>query len=94
MEEAELEQVISDYLTTLYNCTYNGLLEVTKQSLDEGWLYTLSLGIPSYMCKTTISGEFQSDIEFIDYIKEEIRTRNYVKVYFYKVNRTEELYEA
>jgi hypothetical protein len=41
------------------------------------------------MTRTNIGGDFTSDEEFMDYIKAELRSRNYIRVYFYKVNKTE-----
>lgn len=85
MEEHELEQLILDYIRTIYNADYVGYIKVIKAD----GVYTLKLGIPSYMAHTHIAGEFTNDNDFLDYIYKELRERNYVKVYFYKVNRTD-----
>lgn len=84
MDVTELTQKILDYITEFYKAEYTGYILVTK----EGTKYVLALGIPSYMYLTTISGEFTSDEDFLDYIYEELRIRNYIRVYFYKVIRT------
>lgn len=86
MSETELEQAILDYILITYNAEYVGFIEVIKNET----IYTLELGIPSYMTKTNIGGDFSSDEDFLDYIKNEIDKRNYMRVYFYKVNRTHE----
>ena len=85
MEEHELEQLILDYIRTIYSAEYTGYLKVIK---SDG-VYTLRLGIPSYMAWTQIAGEFTNDDDFLNYIYKELRERNYMKVYFYKVNRTD-----
>lgn len=89
MTEQELELKIRDYIKTLYNAEYNGILTVTKTEN----IYRFSIAIPSYMTLTSLAMETESEQEFLDYIYEELRTRNYVRVYFYKVTRTEDLTE-
>lgn len=89
MENTELAQAILDYIAILYSATYEGYIRV----LVEDDLYTLELGIPSYLCKSTISGQFDTDEDFLDYIYEELRIRNYVRIYFYKTIRQHEIIE-
>lgn len=84
MTELELEQAILDYIVNLYQACYNGYIKVEK--LNPG--YKLSIGVPSYMYPTTIAGDFATDEDFLNFIYEELRTRNYMRVYFYKVVRT------
>ena len=84
MTEIELTQAIRDYIQTLYKACFIGWLKVEK--LYPG--YKLSIGIPSYMFPTTIAGDWETDEEFLNYIYEEFRTRNYMRVYFYQVHRT------
>lgn len=83
MEELELEQKILDYIKTIYNAEYIGLLKVKK--LNPG--YQLTIGLPSYMFPTTISSDHTTDEDFLNYIYEEVRVRNYLRVEFYKVIR-------
>lgn len=83
MEEQELEQKILDYIKTIYKAEYIGLLKVTK--LNPG--YQLVIGVPSYMFPTIISSDHTTDEEFLNYIYEEIRVRNYLRIEFYKVIR-------
>lgn len=83
MNEQELTQEILDYMTSLYNAEYKGLFEVTKNEN----IYTLTMGLPSYMSPTTITFESETDEGFLDFIKEEIRIRNYMRLYIYKVIR-------
>lgn len=83
MTELELEQAIRDYITILYKACYIGWLKVNK--LNPG--YKLSIGVPSYMFPTTIAGDFETDDSFLSYIYEELRVRNYMRVYFYQVKR-------
>lgn len=72
-----------DYILQKYNATYDGLLTITR----DGTIYTLTLGVPSYMFPTIIAGEFDTDEEFLTYVQTEFATRNYVRIYFYKVVR-------
>lgn len=84
MDELELAQAIRDYIMSLYNADYVGYLVVNK--LNPG--YKLTIGIPSYMFPTTIAGDFETDEAFLDYVFEDLRQRNYMRIDFYKVVRT------
>ena len=86
MQRIELEQKILDYIKTSYSAEYIGFIEVTQ----EDTLYTLALGIPSYMAKTYISCDASSDAEFLEYAYAELASRNYVRQDVYKVTRTNE----
>lgn len=85
MIKQELEQKILDYIREKYKVYYTGLLEVVKNDSE----YSLIIGIPSYMIPTTISGTFLSDELFLNYVYEELRTRNYMRLDIYKVIRCE-----
>jgi len=86
MEEQELERQIRDYIKTIYNAEYEGLLKVKK----ENNFYIFTIGIPSYMTPTTITYEVASDDIFLRLIKEELKKINYMRIYFYKVVKNEE----
>lgn len=86
MRRPELELKIRDYIAIIYKAEYRGKFEV----IQNGNTYTLQIGLPSYMALTSISYETDDDQEFLDYIFEELRTRNYMRVEFYKVIRTNE----
>lgn len=83
MNEQELTQAIHDYIKTLYKADYNGYLKVEKVGTE----YKFIIGIPSYMFPTITAGEFNSDEEFLNYVFEDLRIRNYMKQYYYKVIR-------
>lgn len=85
MSEQELEQAIHDYIMTLYKAEYKGLLEVNKKNSE----YIFKIGLPSYMQPTSIAINADTDEEFLDFIKEELRVRNYMRLYIYKVTREE-----
>jgi len=89
MTNQELEQEIHDYIKTLYNAEYVGFMEV----LNEDGIYSLALGIPSYMTRTNIAIATESEVEFLNYIKEELRTRNYMRLMIYNVTRTNDTRE-
>lgn len=85
MDTQELEEKIRDYIRTTYKAEFMGLLSVVK--LDVG--YKLILGIPSYLAQTSIATDLEDQDEFLNYIYEELRTRNYMRLYIYKVTRNE-----
>ena len=73
-------------MRTLYEANYIGRLEV-EQIDDE---YTLIIGIPSYMAPTYIACICESDKQFLEYIEEELRKRNYMRLEIYKTIRYEQ----
>lgn len=83
MGEQELANKILDYIKTTYNAIYEGLLIVTKSNE----VYTMKIGLPSYMMPTTLTLSTNSDDEFLEFIYEELRTRNYMRLEIYKVYR-------
>jgi len=83
MTELELAQAILDYIKTTYNAIYIGYLKVEK--LNPG--YKMSIGLPSYMYPTTIACDLGTDEQFLNFIFEELRTRNYIRQDYYKVVR-------
>lgn len=86
LSNIQLKEKIKQYILELYNAEYTGYLEVEKN--DTG--YKMSIGIPHYMFPTTVACDFDTDEEFLDYIYEDFKIRNYMRVYFYKVIRTPE----
>lgn len=84
MQRPGLENRIHDYIKELYNAEYIGHLKV----FQEGTSYTLEIGLPSYMTLTNISCDAENDSQFLDFIFEELRTRNYMRLEIYKVIRT------
>lgn len=75
---------ILDYILTLYRAEYIGRLEVYQ----DGETYMFLIGVPSYMVPTTNFYEATTDEDFLTYIFEELRTRNFMKIDKYKVIRT------
>ena len=86
MRRPDLEEKILDYIKTLYNAEYKGLLEVTQ---DDN-AYVFRIGLPSYMATTRIMGDFSSDDDFLNNIYEELRTRNYMRLDIYRIVRQHE----
>ena len=84
MRRQDLEELILDYIKNLYSAEYVGELSVYKI----GEMYTFSIAIPEKLIPTTISCNCETDEDFLTFIYEEIRTRNYMRVYFYEVRRT------
>ena len=83
MQEEELLEKILDYIKTTYKAEYTGRASVKKNGTE----YIFRIGIPSYMSPTSIAGSFETDDQFLEYIYEELRTRNYIRLYIYKVTR-------
>jgi len=85
MRRTDLELVILDYMKHLYKAEYIGRLEVEQTDTS----YTLLIGIPSYMAPTYITCACDKDVDFLDYVQEELRTRNYMRLDIYKTIRYE-----
>ena len=83
MTNLELEQAIRDYIKITYNAEYTGWLRIVQHTIG----FTLELGIPSYMTKTCISSDHETQEEFLEYIKNELKSRNYIRQDVYKVER-------
>ena len=81
MHKTELEQAIRDYIKSFYKAEYVGLLEVNE--LNPG--FSLVIGLPSYQMPTTISSDQESPEDFLEYIKSELRTRNYMRASYFKI---------
>lgn len=79
----ELVHKIRDYIRNIYKAEYKNRLEVKF----ENGIYTLLLGVPNDLIPTTISLQTNDPQEFLDFIYEELRTRNYMRTYFYQVRR-------
>ena len=79
----ELIHKIRDYIRNIYKAEYKNRLEVKF----ENGIYTLLLGVPNDLIPTTISLQTNDPQEFLDFIYEELRTRNYMRTYFYQVRR-------
>ena len=84
MNEEQLAQKILDYIENWYKAAYVGRLFVNK---NDG-VYKVSMGIPSYLTLTSLAGDFSSDEDFLKYVFEEIRKRNYMRVEYYRTVRS------
>lgn len=84
MQRPDLVTKILDYMLNLYKAQYTGRIEVVQNDNT----YMLLMGIPSYMVPTTNYYVCETDEEFLDYIYEELRVRNYMKIDKYQVIRT------
>ena len=74
-------------MTNVYKATYNRRLEVKN---TDG-IYTLILGVPDDLIPTSISFQTEDSQAFLDYVYEELRTRNYMRTYFYQVRKKDNL---
>ena len=79
----ELKEAILAYMKEWYKAEYIGYSEVIK----DGTIYSFILGIPNYYSATIISGDFNTDEEFLEYIFKELRERNFMRQDYYKVLR-------
>jgi hypothetical protein len=86
MSKQELIQAILDYIRTWYNANYIGFIDVILNNPG----YTFVIGIPSYMTLTTINCDCDNDTDFLNFIYEELRKRNYVRQEVYVVHRKPE----
>lgn len=67
----------------MYKAEYINRLEV---EYNDG-IYTLIIGIPTDHNPTYISYQTEDIDDFLDYICEELRTRNYMRVQYHKIIR-------
>ena len=86
MNNKELVKKIHDFIHKVYKAEYTGRLEV----LNENGVYTLVLGVPSPDFPTRLSLQTDKAEEFLDYVTDELKTRNYMRVYYYNVKRKEQ----
>jgi len=99
MQRPELVQKILDYMRDLYKADYIGYISV--EQLDEvdpvtqqnQRKYKFKIGVPSYMVPTSSTIEADNDYDFLAYIYEDLRTRNFMKIDKYKVIRTSDTRE-
>lgn len=85
MSNKDLETKIHELILKLYKAEYNGKLEVTNKN----GIYVLKLGVPTPELATQISLQTDDEKEFLEYLEKELRDRDYMRVYYYKVKRTE-----
>lgn len=83
MNNKELEKKIHDFIVKIYKAEYIGRLEVSNQN----GMYTLLLGVPSPDFPTTITLQTDDPKEFLAYIEDELKNRDYMRVYYYNVKR-------
>lgn len=80
-----LEEKIHDQVMNLYSAKYKNRLEVEHKN----GVYTLILGVPTDHNPTYISYQTDNPDDFLKYICEELRTRNYMRVRYHKIIRHE-----
>ena len=85
MSETELVTKILEYIKTWYKADYVGYISVEK--LNPG--YKFKIGIPSYMMPTTLATDINDEDVFLDLIYTELRTKNYIRNFYYQINRTD-----
>lgn len=83
MHRPDLVKKILDYIRTTYNAEYVGRLEVIQTDTT----YVFIIGLPSYMIPTSITYQTEDENDFLNYIYEELRTRNYMRLIIYKVTK-------
>lgn len=83
MQKTELEQKILDYIKSCYKAEYIGFLEV--EELHPGYIF--KIGVPSYITPTVIISYHNTEEEFLEFIKLEIRQKNFMRVDYYNIIR-------
>ncbi len=81
----ELEDKIHDYIKNLYKRKFVGSLKVKK----ENGIYELIIGIPVEDIPTTISLQTDSDDEFLEYVCNELKSRNYIRTQYFTIKRVD-----
>lgn len=85
MSETELVNNILAYIKLIYKADYVEYISVEK--LNPG--YKFKIGIPSYMMPTTLATDIDDETIFLDLVYTELRTKNYIRNFYYKINRTD-----
>lgn len=81
----ELENKIHDYIKNLYKRKFTGSLKVKK----ENGVYQLLIGIPVEDIPTSISLQTDSEEEFLKYVCDELKARNYLRTQYFTIKRVE-----
>lgn len=89
MLRPDLATTILGYIETTYEASYTGLLTVNQE--DD--VYKFTIGVPSYMVPTVMITQADTDADFLTFIREELRHRNYMRLEIYKVIKTDETIE-
>ena len=79
----ELEQVIHDYITDIYNVQYTGKLKIEKLN-PIGYQIQLGMNVPQY--PSVIYAELE-DSKFLKFLYDELKSRNLTKVFYGKLDR-------
>lgn len=87
MNTDQLRERILEMIKDLYNAEFNGYIKVIKNTETS---YSLILGLPTYLEPTAISCDAESDEQFLQFVEDELKRRNYMRVYIYKVIRSED----
>jgi len=86
MSEIELVNNILACIKFLYKADYIGCISVEK--LNPG--YKFKIGIPSYMMPTTLVTDIDDENVFLNLVYTELKTKNYIRNFYYKINRANE----
>lgn len=84
MNTEELKEKVLEMIQVLYNAEFTGFIKVVKNTETS---YSLILGLPTYLEPSTISCDAESDEQFLQFVEDELKKRNYMRVYMYKVIR-------
>lgn len=78
MSNSELEQVIREYFLDIYKAEYTGKIWIEKL---EPYGYQVKLGMQTPESPLIIYAELK-DKDFLKFIRQEIKERNLIKVYY------------
>lgn len=81
----ELETKIHEYIEHLYKAKFTNRLEVNHSN----GIFELILGLPVDDIPTTISLQTDDEEKFLEYVCNELKSRNYLRIKFLNVKRVE-----
>jgi len=84
MTTRELETIIKEYIELNYQAKYIAKLKVVK--LNPG--YELRLDLFNWMVPMTLQCDFEKDTDFLDYVFKEIKSSNFMRVEYSRLNLT------
>ena len=84
MSEEELKNKVLEIICNMYKAVYVGYLKIVKV----GDVYRMYLGVPTETMPTNFDLQCNSDEEFLNFIEEEFKRRNYLRRVTYNVIRT------
>lgn len=90
MTKEEFEKSIHDFIECKYKCKFVGRTEIFKEQIDTNlYEYTFNWYIDSNVVPIPIIMQCATEEEFLDYVKQQIVSRNLIRVSYHKMKLEE-----